>query len=822
MIKNYLRIAARNLAKNRSFTIIHILGLSIGAATFLLILQYVVFEKSYDRFHERADHIYRVPIEYSEGFGNFPKTAANHPALGPALKRDFPEVESFTRIMHPSNIGSSVSFSRIGGDGQKIFFTEDQTYAADSSFLRIFSFKPVLGDIHTALSKPNSVVLCASLVDKYFGESDPIGEVLQCNGSDVVVTAVIEDVPKNSHLQFNALLSFTTVFSSSFADNSWVWPEFYTYVVLRPDADVKALERKLPALTERYMAEVHKEHNFQTYFSFQPLLDIHLKSDCHNEPSPPGDERIVYFLTLLGIFILIIAGVNYVNLSTSKSIERAMEVGVRKVMGATKSQLMSQFFLESMMICSISICVGFIIARSFLPIFTELVGKDIGASLMNVDMLTRPEFWLVFVGAILVGGLLAGLYPALVLAGYRPIHVLKGQSEKVSGGISFRRVLVCLQFILSLLLLSATILVTRQLNFMGNKELGYAKDKILVIKAPVISDSLSSAKEQVLLAELRSLPQVNSMTKSSDVPGKMVALRSETRKYGLNKELNTSIFLLRADDQFLTTYDIPLIAGRDFISTDSSLIYGARNNRVLINEVLSETYGFHDPEEAIGQNISFKLGQPEHPATIVGVVKNHHQRSVKESYDPIMYYFPSWSNWRYYSLNVTTAKWVETIQRIEDKYREVFSGHTLDYFFLDEFFDRQYRSEKQFGKVSKLMALLAIFIACLGFFGLSSLTLVRRAKEMGVRKILGATLSDIVSLLTRDFVSILVLANLIALPIILYYGGSWLDNFAFNAGMGWPVFLLPFGILMLMIMVIIGLQLYKSSLLNPINSLRDE
>lgn len=825
MFRNFISIALRNLSKNVLFSSIHILGLAIGTAACLLIFQYVHFERSYDRFHAQAENIYRVPIRYSEGFGSFPKTASNHPGLGPAMQADFPEVVAFTRLLHPSNIGSNLALAYQNEVGRRINSTEDKIYLVDATFFNIFSFPFIAGDKITALAQPASVVLTASLAKKYFGEEDPIGKSIKVEGGgppEVTVTGVIEDLPSNSHLDFSALLSANSFFDNIGPNNRWIWPEFYTYVLLKPGTDAKAVEAKFPAFTEKYMSEIHKEHNFKTYFSLQPLLDIHLKTDCANEPTVPGSERMVYFLTLLGIFILVIAWVNYINLSTSKSIERAKEVGVRKTVGANKGQLMGQFLMEAILLNGIGILLGLFLARTFLADFTRLVGKDIGDSLLNPNLVTRPAFWIVLAGSILLGGLISGLYPAAVLSSYRPVQILKGRYHKSSQSIAFRKLLVGFQFVLSILLIAATMLVTRQLSYMSKTALGYDKEQILVIKSPIIKDSISFAKAGLLASELQQFPMVSSLAKSSEIPGKLIAFRSETRKNGLEKEANTPTFLQRIDDQFLPTFDIPLAAGQNFHVKDSTNIFNVPNNKVLINEALAKSYGYKTPEEAIGQDIKFKLGPIDHNAKIIGVIKDYHQRSLKENYDPILYYYPTFDNWTYYSLKINTTDWGEAIATLEGKFKEIFVGNAFEYFFLDEFFDRQYRAEQQFSKVCKLIAGLAIFVAFLGFFALSTLILLQRTKEIGIRKILGATTSGILLLISKDFIKMLLIANMIALPLIIYFGHKWLENFAFNTGLGWQIFVIPLVGLLLIVYLIIAVQIYRTSVLNPIHSLRNE
>ena len=826
MYSNYFKIALRTLSRNKVFAFIHILGLTIGTAACLLIIQYVYFEKSYDTFHENAENIYRVPIEYSKGFGAFPKTAATHPALGPAMKADFPEVEDFARLFHPANMGMKLAFSYTGEPGQRISAAEDKVYFADSSFLNLFSFPFKLGDPKTALSAPNTLVLSATMAKKYFGNENPIGKTISANGrTELTVSGVFEDIPDNSHINFNGLISFHTFFSRPFRPNSaWLWPEFYTYVLLKPESDPKAIAARFPEFTKKYMAAIHKEHKFQTYFSLQPLLDIHLKSECANEIVPTGSEQTVSFLFLLALFILVIAWVNYINLSTSKAIERAKEVGVRKVVGAEKKQLIGQFLIEATLLNGISIILGVILANIFLPQFSQLTGKNIGNALLNIELLSQPIFWLILLGSILLGGLLSGFYPAIVLSAFRPVQVLKGYLHKSKQTVSLRKALVGFQFILSIILIAGTLLITNQLSFMANQELGYEKDQVLVIKSPLITDSTTTLKTTALKTELLQYPAITSFTKSTEVPGKLIALRSESRKEGLEKEANISMHLKSIDDQFLSTFNIPLIAGRNFLETERTNPFDSDKTtvKVLLNELLATRLGFLNSADAIGKSILFKLGPKDRKAQVLGVVKNYHQRSLKEDYDPILYLNPTYDPWKYYSLNIQTEDWGETIALIEKKYEATFTGNSFEYFFLDEFFDRQYRAEQQFGKVCQLIAALAIFVACLGFFGLSTLLLAQRRKEIGIRKILGASPQRILLLVSKDFIYMLLMANVIAIPIIFYFGRQWLNNFAFNIGLSWPIFVLPILFLLSIVFVIVGIQMYRTAVLNPIISLRNE
>ena len=823
MLKNHFIIALRSLLKYKVISFIHILGLTIGTAACLLIFQYIHFERSYDRFLDRATDIYRVPIRYSEGFGVYPRTAANHPGLGPAMKADFPEVENYTRILHPSNVGANLSLSRKNEAGQQFSASEEKLYYSDSSFFEIFSFPLIAGSPATALSKPNTIAISASTAKKYFGQEDPMGKELHLNRNrPLTVTAVFEDIPANSHLELDGLLSSNTFFDNINPNNLWIWPEFHTYVRLAPETDASALEAKFPAFTDRYMAEIHQKLNFHTYFSLQPVVDIHLKTECANEITTPGSERMVYFLTLLGVFILVIAWVNYINLSTSRSLERAKEVGVRKVIGARKNQLISQFLSEATLLNALGIFIGVVLAKALLPAFTDLVGKEIGDSLLNVSLMAKPIFWLILIGGIIFGGFIAGFYPALVISAFQPVDAIKDNLHPSSRTVFLRKLLVGFQFVLSILLISATILVMRQLSYMSNKELGYAKDQILVVRAPMVSDSTTFARAGILANKLESLPQIASMAKSSEIPGKVIPFRNDIKRLDRQSDVTQNTNLIRIDDRFLSTFGMKLAAGRNFEKSDSSVFFKSENNKIMVNETVVSNLGYETPNEIISKKLRFKVGQNNYTGEVIGVFKDYHQRSVKEAYDPILYYYPTFNVWNYFSIKMGSENVKELLAEIETTYKGLFPDSPFNYFFLDEFFDRQYRADQQFSKVCLWITGFAIFVACLGFFALSTLILIRRAKEIGIRKILGAQPASILLLITKDFISMLLIANIVSIPIIIYFGQQWLNNFAFSVNLSWEIFVLPLAFLLLIVFTLVGIQVYRTSVLNPIQAIRSE
>ncbi|GJM32016.1 MAG: ABC transporter permease [Saprospiraceae bacterium] len=821
MLANYFKIAFRTIAKSRLFSLIHILGLAIGVAVCLLILQYVSFEKSYDTFHENLPDLYRVPLTMQQIGKPAVKAAANHPGFGPAMQEDFPEVKAFTRILNPIHIGWKPKISVTDPTGNKINVTDDRIFIVDSTFFSMFSFPLLSGDAKTMLVKPQSVALSATTAKKLFGNENPIGKSVQLNGElGWTVTGVFEDIPENSHLKFSALISFTTIGPFEGPD-LWRWPEFSTYVLLKPGSDANAINAKFPAFAEKYLSDVFEEFGIRTSFVMEPVSNIHLQSDSVREFEPPGNERTVYFLTLIAIFIMVIAWLNYINLATAKSIERAKEVGIRKVVGAQKRQLVGQFMSEALIINSAGILLGFGLAKLCLPFFKTLVGKDIGNSLLSFALLSQPLFWLSLIGVLVVSSILTGFYPALVLSSFQPVKVLKGKLYSSRNTLSFRKILVGLQFALSIGLIAATTVVLLQLSFMSKQDLGYNQDQILVVKGPLDIDSTYFTKVGVLENSLLQQPSISSFATSSDIPGQEIAFRNGIRKRGQEKEENVDSFLESIDDDFMSTFEIKFVAGTNFAPSDSTLIYNAENNKVLVNEKLASMLDFANPEDAIGEIIIFKFGPIEHEARIIGVVSNYHQRSLVEDFEPTMYYYPTFNVWKYFCLKVNSTDWSQTIAQVKTNYERVFADNSFEYFFLNEFFDRQYKSEQQFSQVFKLLSFLAIFVTCLGFFGLSTLILTQRRKEISIRKILGASGVQVLYLLASNFLKLLLGAYLVALPIVVYFARQWLDNFAFQVGLKWPVFVIPLLLLSGLILLIVGTQLFRNATLNPVANLKE-
>lgn len=835
MLRNYCIVAWRNLLRNRTFSIINTTGLAIGLAVGFLIYQYVQIELSYDSFHKNADRIYRLPISYSGSFASLRPSATTHPAVGPALKADFPEVEDFTRLVRASLFINAATVSYEKDAGAPIIFNEERVYLADESFLRLFSFPMTAGVSGNALREPNSVVITQQTAEKYFRDEPALGKVLNLNRIDFKVTGVLQDIPENSHLQFDMLLSFSTL-GDKFGYDIWTWPEFYTYILLSPGADPASLERKFPDFMNKYLGKIWEELKFKSTISLQPLRDIHLKSELDLEQDINGSQRTVYFLTLLGLFVLAIAWINYINLSTAKSLERAKEVGLRKVSGATKRQLMTQFFFDACLVNLLAVVLAIGLLTIGMPYFESITGKDISGVMVSNGTWYSVSFWSVVVVTLALGILVVGMYPALVLSSFNPALVLKGKFNKSPSGIVLRKCLVAFQYVLSIFLIAGTITIYRQLTYMEEEDPGYNKEQVLVLKAAAISDSTYANRIEYFKNEILELPTIVKITASGEIPGHAITDRNSVRNLSDDVKENVITYIVSVDDDFIGTFEMTLVAGRNFndndqfimnsgneqLITDDGYLVAGGQNRILINEDLANKLEFAKPEDAVNQIVILRIGPMNYAAEVIGVVRNHHQVSLKEKYDPIVYFYPKFQDWKYFSVRLTPQNVEETLATVKDLYSEAFPANAFEYFFLDDHFNRQYQSDRQFGAIFGGFTFMAIIIACLGLFGLGVFSVTQRTREIGIRKVLGASVSSILILFSGDSVRLLVVSYFIAVPLIYLAVDNWLNNFAFHIGMDWQIFLLPPVFLLAISIVTIVAICLRAAMMNPVVSLKHE
>lgn len=818
MLKSYITIAFRNIFRNKVYSAINITGLAIGMAACFFIFLYVRFEKSYDRFHKNADRLYRIPMSFN-GSGN--GIATTHPAVGPAMKAEFPEVVEFARLAKPTIFSHTSTMWYTNEKGQKKIFNEANFYIADASFLTMFSFPFIAGNPAKALEAPATIVISESTAKKYFGTSNALDKVLVINEMPLKVTGVFKDVPPNSHLKFDMLISFTTA-GEKWGYTEWGWPEFYNYVMLAPGADPKKVEARLPAFTQKHLAAKMKEFNFKAKLFIQPVTDIHLRSTFNGEPEPTGSEKTVYFLSILGILTLVIAWINYINLSTAKSMERAREVGLRKVAGATRAQVIAQFIFESFLVNCFALLISILLILAFAPLFDQITGKKISAGFLSSGLLGMWKFWLIALLIFIAGAIQVGIYPAILLSVFKPALVLKGKFLRSNNGIMVRRILVSGQFVLSILLIAGTIIVYRQLSFMRNQQLGYNINQIAVVKAPAVFDSTFNAKANGFKTALQQNPNIKNIAPSTEIPGKNITARNTVRRINQEKAEGFASDLIAIDHDFVPTYQMQLAAGDNFPDQPSGNIYATLKTKALVNEEMVKILGYSSNKEILHQNILFVSWFGDINCEVTGVLKNHHQRSLKDPIRPMLYFQNDTHIWAYFSVSMNTKSAGKTLDFIKAQYDKFFPGNAFESFFLDEYFNSQYQEDEQFGDIFVLFTVLAIIIACLGLIGLSTFAIKLRTKEIGIRKVLGATVQGIVYLFFRDFIKLVCIAAVIAVPVVYFAASKWLSNFAFHIQIGWLVFILAPALLITLAFVTVSIQSVRAALSNPVKALRTE
>jgi putative ABC transport system permease protein len=804
MLLNYLLTVWRNFRRNKLFTLLNISGLAIGMVACLLIAQYVLHELSYDNFWPNRDRVFRVQLDrYNKG-ELATRWAGGALGIGPDLKADFPEVEHYVRLAESTALLSS---------DNETFFKETGVWYASKDFFNVFGHSLVNGVDSTALKYPNQIVLSETMARKYFGEADPMGKTIMNKKVQYVVTGVFADLPANTHMQVDALMSFAT-FARLIGrrDESeltqWQWDGYKTYVLLKKSTDAASLEAKLPEYVLRKVGEELKEDNSGMVFYFVPLRNIHLDSNVLFEFKVNGSRETTYFLTVVAILILIIAWINYINLSTAKSIERAREVGVRKVMGGHRVQLMQQFMTESMVLNLAALALAVSLAAVLMPWFGDLVGRELGFGLFRY-----PGFWLAMVVLIAAGALLSGLYPAVVLSGYKPVEVLKGRFKNTGQGVYFRKGMVLVQFVASITLIVGTFTVYRQLGFVRSQKLGFNIDQTLVIWSPNNIDSTYRNKYDLFKNRLQRYAEITSVSASTSVPGMQPDFNAGgVRRLSQRPDEANQYRVIVMDDGLVPSFNLEVLAGRAF----SAAVPNEEAN-VMMNEAAIRVMGYAKPEDAIGDQIFF-WGDT---LRIVGVVRNYRHESAKKAYDQLIFRYHS-SPEGFYSIKFNAARVQESIAKFESDFRELFPGNPFNYFFLDEAYNNQYKTDQQFGKVFTVFAGLAIFIACLGLFGLSSLTAIQRTKEIGVRKVMGASVPGILLLVSRSYVELIGAAIIISIPVSWWIMTNWLEGFATRIPLSWPIFAVPSLLVIVLALVTVGLHTLRAAKADPVKALRYE
>jgi putative ABC transport system permease protein len=800
MLRSYLRIAVRNLRRHKGYSAINILGLTVGLACFLLIALYVQDEVSYDRFHTNADRIYRVTRDFVSPDG----TVSLHlghaaPPFGPLLKNDFDEIEQIARLLESNSLFTY----------QENVYNEENVFIAEPAIFKIFSIKTLQGNPEKALNDPFTVMFSAPMAKKYFGNDDPIGKTIRLdNQYTATVTGVFEPLPAQSHFHPNFLISFATledsrIYGKEQLKTNWSNNSFATYLLLPARYNVAKMEKAFPAFLDKHMG---KDTHTWTNLYLQKLTDIHLRSQLDSEIEANGDIRYVYIFSAIALFILLIACINYMNLATARSAGRAKEVGLRKVVGAFRSQLIGQFLSESLVLTSIALVLACLVAILLLHPLNTFTGKALSFS----SFTQGPTIGVLLVLAILTG-VLAGSYPAFFLSAFEPVKVLKGKLSTASRNDSLRRVLVVIQFSISIILIVSTTVVFRQLNYMQQEKLGYKKDQMLIL--PVYEDS--TVNYQTLKEELKSHGSVKNTGRSSREPsGRLLdSMGAEVMKGDSLAPTTATIKYLSVDHDFLSTYEMKLAAGRDFsraVTTDDTAAY-------ILNETAVRLIGWKSPNQAIDQVFSYN----GRTGKVIGVVRDFYFESLHEEIAPLVLLIQP-DNFTKLSISLEGKDVQASVAHIEKVWKKFMPNRPFKYKFLDENFSQLYKAEEARGQLFTIMASLSIFIACLGLFGLASFTVSQRIKEIGVRKVMGASVPSIVVLLSKEFTKLVMLAFLIAIPFSWYFMHTWLQDFAYRINIGAGIFVIAGAVALCSALVTVSYQSVKAALTNPVKALRSE
>lgn len=802
MFRNYFKIAFRNLWKNKGLSFINIFGLASGMACSLLIFLFVADEISYDRFNAGADRIYRVVKDFVNDDGSRLPDATTPPAAAPAIQKEIPGIEHVTRV--------------FPAWGDNFLFTykdkhiyEQNLYRVDSSFFDVFSFPFVKGNAKNAFKNINSIVITQAAAKKYFGNTDAMGKVLhEDNLGDMMVTGVIKDVPPDAHFHFDFLIPIRKFAGD--IDGAWGWYNFYTYIKLQPNTNIKEVDKKIQAIYKRN----NKEGT--NLFYTQPLTGIHLDSDLKWELEPNGQRLYVYVFSVIGLLIVLIAAINYINLVTARSSLRAKEIGIRKVSGAYKTSLIKQFLLESVVTCLLASVVALIIAQLLLPVVNNTTQKQL--SLFTPGNYITAYF---LAGALIIG-LLSGLVPAFYLSSFKPIIVLKGNKINERGVFNLRKALVVLQFTISIVLISGACIIYKQVNYIQDAKLGLNKDQVLILKD---YGALSKPTANAFENALRQIPGVRDAATADGVVGGQNWTNGMNLKGSKNSQL---INFLSVGYDYLDVTGIKLKEGRGFsadfpadtLTTVSNFQLEEDIGSIVLNEKAVKDLGV--PSPAIGQRILWgNDGDTNYYVRIVGVAKDFHFASFKSEIKPFAFVVIP-GRVANLTIKLSAQNLSSTLRQIENTWKNFVPGRPVQYSFLDETFARLYKAEANFQKIFIVLVLLSIVIACLGLFGLSAFTAEQRTKEIGIRKVLGASVTGIATMLSKDFLKLVIISIFIATPLAYLAMNKWLQDYAYRVHVSWWIFLVA-GILAVVIAVItISFQAIKAAVANPVKSLRTE
>lgn len=790
MFKNLLKTTVRYIRKHAGYSLLNVLGLTLGITSALFLIIYVSDELSYDRYHEKADRIYRVSSLITETDDQFTWIVAQIP-FGPQVAQDYPEVESFTRF---------INMPRALYKYEDKEYNEENFYYADSTVFDIFTFKVLKGEVKSAVKDPKKIVLTKTVAARYFGKSDPIGKTLTEGTNTYEVTGIIDDLPSNSHFRFDALTA-----RNNLPKQLGNWGNFgvYTYLLLPENLDVKAFETKIQGMYDAYMKQIFGPINIKIEYLLEPIKRIHLYSTNASEPEPTGSITYVYIFGIVAIFLILIAAMNYMNLATARSTRRAREVGLRKVVGSRRSALVMQFLGESVVLTLISLIISIILMIVILPKFNLLAGKS-----FSPDILYSPVVLISVLGIVIITGIFGGSYPALFLSRFSPVTVLKGEITQGSAGSLFRKILVVIQFSISVVMIVCTLVVFRQLNYLKNKDQGFDQKNVLSLqlnnrqmirKYPLLKQMLLENED------IRYVTSTN--TPMGEGSGKLV-FNVETDQGMSQRGINFSV----VDHDFIETLGIRIVQGRDFQQDMPSDTL----NGVLVNETFVKRMGWSDP---IGKKI--EAGDENTlRARVVGVMADYHQTGMYNEIESLLLAYREFNNILYIKLSGKNTE--QTLSFIESKWKEVFPDQPFAYTYLSERFNRQFEADEKRGLIFTMFTILAILIACLGLFGLASYMVEQRTKEVGIRKVFGASEGVVIKLISREFLILVAISIIIAVPAAYLIMSNWLENYVYRTSVGIPLLLFAAGLTLLITFITVSYKAYQASVMNPANAIRIE
>ena len=808
MLQNYLKIALRNLTRNKVYGFVNIAGLAMGITAFLLILEYVSLEKSVNQFHRNLPNMYRMLSQNAQG-ESYPQV---EPGWAARAKQRFPEVKDFCRFE------DGIAQGIVMNESKNITFREQKIGYAEGNFFKFFSF-PLQKGTAESLNKPDVVFISEASNKKYFNGENSIGKTLTLNNQfgkhSYTIGGIYANIGDESDIQMDMVFSLETLKNpANLNDNNWanldnIDTQFInTFLLLNEGVDYKSFEKKMTT----FRRELQKEKD-ATIFRLQPAAEIHLATSFSDTLPHTGNVSYVYMLMGISFLILLIAWFNYINLSTANSMKRANEVGVRKVVGASQGNLIGQFLGESVLINVLAFGLAFVMISLLQPLFNQIIGKE-----LSLMVLKNSSVWIYGLALLILGSIASGAYTAYILSNFKPIETLKGKITKTSKGVLLRKTLVVSQFSISIALILFTLLIYRQLQFMQKQDLGMNINQLLVIQGPQIGrDSTYKSRRDAFINDLLQQSFVKDYCISGSVPGRFYSFATEGFTSSKSKagDENKAYSFVLIGDRYLKTYDIKLKAGRNFTSQECTVEWND-NTKILLNERAIKSFGFSSASEAVNAKIKWD----ERYLEVIGVVKDYNHQSLQTAIVPMIFY-PQ-NNSAYFSIRLKGDKMQEKVASLEKLYKTYFSGNPFEYFFADDSYNKQYISEQQYASLFTTASLWAIFIACLGLFGLATFTVESRIKEIGIRKVLGASVSNITALLSKDFLKLVIISVLIASPIAYYFMEKWLQDFAYKVDISWWIFALTGILTILIALFTVGYQSIKAAMANPVKSLRTE